>query len=140
MLIVHPESVAIVPVEGDALVVVVQSRAGSPSPTVELPAGCLEPGEQPAAAAARELGEECSLHARRWRPLGRFLAAPAYSTELVHVFEASGLEPAAGVADPDEDIIVQRAALTDLPGLLSDATSIAAYALWVEVGGQEAGD
>jgi ADP-ribose pyrophosphatase len=140
MLVVHPESVVIVPVEDDALVVVVQSRAGSPSRTVELPAGCLEPGEQSAAAAARELGEECSLHARCWRPLGRFLAAPAYSTELVRVFEASGLEPAAGAANPGEDIIVQRAALTELPGLLSDAASIAAYALWVGVGGRKAGD
>ncbi len=131
MLVVHPESVVIVPVEDDAVVVVVQPRAGSRSRTVELPSGCLEPGEEPAAGAARELGEECSLRARSWRPLGRFLAAPAYSTELVHVFEASRLEPAAGAPDPDEDITVERVALTELPEVLSDATSIAAYALWI---------
>ncbi len=129
-LIRHPESVSIVALRDDSLVVVVQRRAGSAEPTVELPAGCLEPGESAAQAAARELREECSLSARSWRELGRFWAAPAYSTERVYVFEARELSVAEGQAEDDEQIEVGSRPISDLPGDLSDATSIAAWALW----------
>jgi 8-oxo-dGTP pyrophosphatase MutT (NUDIX family) len=130
MLIEHPESVAIVALDRAEVIVVIQSRPGAPARTVELPAGCLEPGESAAQAAARELSEECSVAAAQWRQLGAFWAAPAYSTERVHVFEARDLTASAGRPDPDEDITVGRRPLSDLPGALSDATSIAAFALW----------
>jgi ADP-ribose pyrophosphatase len=130
MLIEHPESVTIVARDGDSLVVVVQPRPGAPVPTVELPAGCIEAGETPMQAAARELREECSLAAGQWHPLGEFLAAPSYSTELVHVFEAVQLRADAGTPAPDEEITVERRKLEELPGALSDAGSIAAFALW----------
>ncbi len=134
-LIRHPESVSIVALRDDALVVVVQRRAGTEQPTVELPAGCLEPGESPAQAAARELREECSLAARSWRSLGRFWAAPAYSTERVHVYEARSLFFADGQADEDEQIEIGARLITELPADLSDATSIAAWALWARDAG-----
>jgi ADP-ribose pyrophosphatase len=132
-LVEHPESVAIVAVEGDLLLCVRQGRPGSQSATLELPSGKLEPAETPAAAAARELAEECALRAEDWRELGRFWAVPAYSTELVHVFEASHLSPAGGAElDPDEDIEVERIPLVGAMRRLSDATSVAALALWLE--------
>ncbi|MGZ4249418.1 MAG: NUDIX hydrolase [Solirubrobacteraceae bacterium] len=130
MLVMHPQSVAIVALD-DALVVAVrQPRPGAPEPTVELPAGGIEAGEAPLEAAIRELGEECSLGAGQWRSLGDFWVVPAYSTERVHVFEARGLTPVDGRPDPDEQIEVRRLQLAELPGALSDATSIAAFALW----------
>jgi ADP-ribose pyrophosphatase len=135
-LIRHPESVSIVALNDDSLVVVVQRRAGAQQPTVELPAGCLEPGESAAQAAARELREECSLTAAAWRSLGRFWAAPAYSTELVHVFEATDLTFAEGQPDADEEIEVGSRLISDLPADLSDATSIAAWSLWVNKRGR----
>jgi ADP-ribose pyrophosphatase len=135
-LIRHPESVSIVALKDDSLVVVVQRRAGTEEPTVELPAGCLEPGEGPSAAAARELREECSLAARSWRALGRFWAAPAYSTERVHVFEATDLFFAEGQSDEDEEIVVESRRMSQLPADLSDATSIAAWALWEQSRGR----
>jgi ADP-ribose pyrophosphatase len=130
VLLEHPESVAVVAVDHHGIVVVIQPREGAGGTTVELPAGCVEPGEQPLAAAARELLEECSLVAARWRSLGQFWAAPAYSTERVHVFEARELESGFGRQAPDEDIVVERRALRELPAALSDATSISAFALW----------
>jgi ADP-ribose pyrophosphatase len=137
-LIEHPESVAILAVAGDgSLVVVVQTRAGAGGQTVELPAGCLEPGEEPLAAAARELREECSLAATQWQRLGAFWAAPAYSTERVHVYEARALRQADGRQEPDEDITVQLRPLVELPAALSDATSIAAFALWADAAAHE---
>jgi ADP-ribose pyrophosphatase len=132
-LVEHPESVTILALPGDgSLVVVVQTRAGAGGQTVELPAGCLEPGEEPLAAAVRELREECSLAAAQWRRLGVFWAAPAYSTERVHVYEARSLDTAEGRLEPDEDITVEHRPLEALPAALSDATSIAAFALWVD--------
>lgn len=133
-LIRHPESVVVVAIEDASVAVVTQPRPGAPQPTVELPAGCLEPGETPREAAERELREECSLAAARWRELGAFWAVPAYSTEHVHVFEARDLSARAGRPDADEEITVGRRGLGELPGALSDAISIAAFALWSAAG------
>jgi ADP-ribose pyrophosphatase len=131
-LLQHPESVTIVAVEGDEIVLVRQTRPGAKGKTLELPAGCLEPGERPEEAAARELEEECGLAAASWRKLGAFWAAPEYSTEFVHVFEASGLVSVGSPGlDEDEDVVVDRLPLKGVTSELSDAGSLAALALWL---------
>lgn len=132
-IVQHPPSVVLVVVQGGELVLVRQSRPGSGSRTLELPSGKLEDGEAPADAAARELAEECGLAAEVWSPVGTFWAAPGYSTELVHVFEASGLSQAdPAQLDDDEDIEVERRPLAGALEALDDAASIAALALWLE--------
>ena len=121
----------IVALAGRELVAVRQLRPGAPEPTLELPSGKLEPGETADAAAARELAEECGLAAAARRELARFWAVPAYSTELVHVVEATGLSSADGFApDADEDLEVERVSFERAFEALSDAVSIAALALW----------
>jgi 8-oxo-dGTP pyrophosphatase MutT (NUDIX family) len=130
-LVRHPESVTIVPVDGDEIVLVSQTRRGAGKRIVELPAGTLEPGEVPAEAAKRELAEECGLAAATWRALGSFWAAPAYSTEFVHVFEATELSAVPSLhLDEDEDIEVERVSAAGAHGLVADAGSLAALALW----------
>lgn len=130
-LVEHPPSVAIVALDGDDLVLVRQSRPGSDERTLEVPSGKLEPGESPHEAAARELAEECGLAATALQALGSFWAAPAYSTEFVHVFEATDLHPAGEAAlDEDEDVEVERVAARLAFDLVSDAVSLAALALW----------
>ena len=131
-LVRHPPSVALVVLDGNELVAVRQSRPGPGATTLELPSGKIEPGETPVAAAARELAEECALAAQKLRPLGTFWAAPAYSTELVHVFEAKVLTEVDRLPlDADEDIEVERLPLEAALGRLSDAGSVAALALWL---------
>jgi 8-oxo-dGTP pyrophosphatase MutT (NUDIX family) len=130
-LIEHPDSVAIVAVDGDELVLVRQTRPVTSAQTLELPSGKIEPGESPADAAARELAEECGLAAHKWREVGCFWAAPSYSTEYVHVWEARDLFPSESAAlDEDEDVEVERRPCTTDLADLSDAGSIAAVALW----------
>jgi ADP-ribose pyrophosphatase len=132
-LVEHPDSVVIVAVEGDLLLCVRQARPGSAGRTLELPSGKIEPDETPAAAAARELAEECDLAAREWHEIGSFWAAPAYSTEYVHVWEASELyEGGPADLDDDEDVEVERVPLVGALQRLSDASSVAALALWLE--------
>ena len=131
-LIEHPETVIVVAVEDDEIVLVRQSRPGADGTTLELPAGCLEEGETPEEAAVRELVEECGLAAGSWRRLGSFWAAPAYSTELVHVFEATELlEVGSPGLDADEDLVSERLPLKGVLGELSDAGSLGALALWL---------
>jgi ADP-ribose pyrophosphatase len=131
-LLEHPESVTLVVLDGDELVLVRQSRRGAGSVTLELPAGTMEPGETPEQTAARELAEECGLAAATLERVGGFWVVPAYSTEYTHVFEARDLSAASGVPDDDEDIAVERRSIDGLLGQLSDAGSIAALALWLE--------
>jgi ADP-ribose pyrophosphatase len=132
VLVQHPESVAIVAFDRDGLIVVRQRRAGASDVTTELPSGKLEVDEAPDAAVRRELAEECGLAAERWRRIGAFWAVPAYSTELVHVYEAAELAPVveALVPDSDEDIELDRIPAERALDELSDAVSIAALALW----------
>ena len=66
----------------------------------ELPAGRLEANELPQATAARELAEEAGLQASHWDTLGKMLATPGYSDEVIYLFLASEL--ACVPAQPEE--------------------------------------
>lgn len=67
----------------------------------ELPAGKLEPGEDPVAGAQRELEEETGYRARKWSPLVEYYASPGFLGESMKVFLAEGL--IAGDAHPEDD-------------------------------------
>jgi ADP-ribose pyrophosphatase len=106
----HPGSVVLVPVADDgSLVLVRQYRHAVGRPVWELPAGTLKPGEEPAAAAARECQEEIGLIPERLDYLGAYYPTPGYCDEIMHFYRATGLRKP-GVHDPpahadaDEDI------------------------------------
>src|ERR1700677_192099 len=67
----------------------------------ELPAGKLEPGEDPLAGAKRELAEETGYSAKKWKPLVEYYASPGFLGESMKVFVAEDL--VAGDAHPEED-------------------------------------
>ena len=129
----QPDSVSIVAVDGGFIVVVRQTRAGAEERTLELPAGSIEEGESPEECAARELVEECGLTAGAWRKLGEYWAAPDYSTEYVHAFEATDLaDVGIGEREDGDDLVMERLPLRGVIGELSDANSLAALALWLQ--------
>ncbi len=72
----------------------------------ELPAGKLEGQEQPLVTAQRELTEEAGMRARAWRSLGAYFSSPGVFTEVVHLFLATGLEPATAALEAAEVIEV----------------------------------
>jgi ADP-ribose pyrophosphatase len=67
----------------------------------ELPAGKLEPGEDPLLGAQRELAEETGYRANKWKPLVEYYASPGFLGESMKIFVAEGL--VAGDAHPDDD-------------------------------------
>jgi len=130
-VIEHPASVVLVVTDGGDLVCVRQRRPGAAADVLELPAGTLEPGETPRAAADRELAEECGLAVAEWAELGSFWAAPAYSTEWVTVLAGAVSGEASGTLDEDEAIAVVRLPAAGAASRLEDAGSLAALALWL---------
>jgi 8-oxo-dGTP pyrophosphatase MutT (NUDIX family) len=70
----------------------------------ELPAGKLEPDEPPLITAQRELIEEAGVNARRWDSLNSYLSSPGVFTEVLHLFLATGIEPAATAHEQAEVI------------------------------------
>lgn len=104
--------------EAERLYMVRQYRHAIGRPLLELPAGGLEPEEEPLAAAKRELREEVGLQAREWVHLGSFYSSPGFANELLHAFLARGLTPADGEPDEDEDLTVVTRTLAETLGNL----------------------
>lgn len=73
-----------------------------------LPAGQIEPGEEPLAAARRELLEETGHEAARWQPLGSFVTAGNAGGSTAHAFRATGCRPVAAPhsGDLEEQLLI----------------------------------
>jgi ADP-ribose pyrophosphatase len=103
----HRGSVVLLPMPDPKHVILVkQYRYAIDRWIWELPAGCLEPGEAPDAAAARECEEEVGLVPHRVERLASLHPTPGYCDEEMIFYRLSGLEqPPAGTtaAEKDED-------------------------------------
>jgi ADP-ribose pyrophosphatase len=132
----HPGAVAMLAWDGERLALVRQWRHAAGRALLEVPAGTLDPGEDPATTAARELAEETELEAAEWERGPAFFTAPGFCTEYLTVYLATGLRPAAPGARPDdEDLEVVRMTLPEALGAIDrgqieDAKSIVSI-LWL---------
>jgi ADP-ribose pyrophosphatase len=105
----HQGSVCALPVESDGrLVLVRQYRYAVDALVWELPAGRIDPGEDPEAGARRELEEEVGLRPSRLEPLLTFFTTPGFCDETLHLFRATGLAQVAARPEPDERIEARR--------------------------------
>jgi ADP-ribose pyrophosphatase len=121
---------------GGRVLLVRQWRYGIGGPTLEIPGGMVEGGEEPQAAAGRELLEETGYRAGRLAYLGEVEPNPAFITnrcltfvaeELAHVGEPEG--------DGEEELTVESVALDEIPrlivsGAIRHALVVAAFYLF----------
>ena len=99
----HGEAVAILPIDQDGnLLLVEQFRKPIDKVILEIPAGLVEPGEEPAEAAARELEEECGVVAGKLEFVVKYYTTPGFSDEMIYFFRATDLKPSQQNMDTDE--------------------------------------
>ncbi|HEX6905515.1 MAG TPA: NUDIX hydrolase [Terriglobales bacterium] len=139
-IIRHPGSVVILAADDSRPPVRVllarQYRYAAGQRLWELPAGRIDPGEQPLAAARRELLEETGYIARRWKRALFFYSSPGFLDETMAIYLATGL--ISGPAQPEEDELIQKR-LFPLPaalrmvmnGRIQDGKTIAGV-LWLQ--------
>lgn len=130
-IIEHPGSVAVLAHDEEFAYLVAQPReAVEEDELLEIPAGTLDiEGESELECAQRELAEEAELRAEEWRVLHVIYPSPGFLTEKVTIFEATGLSPAAGERDDDEEIEIVRLDLAEIDKALPqirDATTVIA--------------
>ena len=114
----HPGAAAVVAIDDEERVLLIQQyRHPIRLRDWEVPAGLLDvAGESPLESAQRELAEEADLVASSWEPLVSIFTTPGGNDEIVHLFLARGLSPAADVharVDEEADIRVEWIPLAD---------------------------
>lgn len=133
-VVVHPGSVAVVPVTKDGDVFLVrQFRYAVGSELYEIPAGTIERGETPEQCAMRELGEEVGLVARRLEKLGQFYMSPSVMNEVMHLYRATNLVKSERKPEERIDVVrmrLGRAVEMIKKGEIKDAKTICGI-LWV---------
>ncbi|MBI4339002.1 MAG: NUDIX hydrolase [Chloroflexi bacterium] len=134
-IVEHRGSVAILPVDAEGNVLLVrQYRKAIERWTLEAPAGGLDEGEDPVAAAHRELREETGCLAGRLERLASFYTSPGFCTELMHAYLATNLTLGDASPEEDEQIQVERVPLAEAIGMaqggeIQDGKTIAALLL-----------
>jgi ADP-ribose pyrophosphatase len=112
-IVKHPGAVAILAItDENKIVMVEQYRKALERTIVEIPAGKLEKGEEPASCARRELEEETGYGCGSLEWLTSFYTSPGFSDEIVHIYLAKGLEKIENSASLDEDEFVNVEEMT----------------------------
>ncbi|WP_430785430.1 NUDIX hydrolase [Virgibacillus flavescens] len=112
-IIKHPGAVAVIPVTKDNKIVLVeQYRKPLEKSLVEIPAGKLEPGEDPEAAAIRELEEETGYTTNELTFVTSFYTSPGFADELMHIYVTDNLEQVKEKVDGDDDEFIEILELT----------------------------
>jgi ADP-ribose pyrophosphatase len=107
--VAHPGSVTIIPLFANGDIALIKNRRFAVNEILwELPAGTLEPGEDPAEAAGRELLEETGYESSKVEFLFQFFTSPGISNEAMRVYLAQELVHKAQDLDESEEIEVVR--------------------------------
>ena len=130
-VVLHPGGVAILPLDEDGTVTLVQQyRYPFHRILLELPAGKLDGDEDHRLAAARELSEETGLEAGELTYLGCILASPGFCDEKLHMYLARNLRRSKSHPDDDEFLNVVAMPFEELcrqvmDGTIEDAKTVA---------------
>lgn len=119
-----PEWINVIPLTTEnEIILVEQYRYGTQEPTLEIPGGMVDAGENPLLGAKRELLEETGYESDTWKSLGKVSANPAIMTNYTHMYVAEDCTWT-GSENPDthERINVHKMPVEDFLGLVADGT------------------
>ena len=133
----HPGASAVVPFLDDPraddprIILIRQFRHAADGFLWEIPAGRLDPGEEPEACARRELREETGYSAADCRRLVTIHTTPGFTDERIHLFMATGLRSGDHAREADEFVEVHETRWSEAlrlveDGEVSDAKTLAA--------------
>lgn len=130
-IVVHPDVIAVLPVLDDGrLVLVRQFRKPAERILLEAPAGGIDDGETPEEAARREMIEETGYRVGNLELLAGFYTSPGYTTEFMHLFRATDLEPGTPTEGTDQlevvHLTVEEARDRAAAGEMADAKTLLA--------------
>ena len=123
-MIRHPGAAAVVPFASDprgpdpTILLIQQYRYATNGSLIEIPAGRLNPGEEPQVCAARELREEVGVKAGRLERLTTIWTTPGFTDERIHLFWAADLTTDQHAREPDEFIEVTPKPLSEVLKLI----------------------
>jgi len=100
----HGGGVGIVPILEEKVILIRQFRIAIGRELIELPAGRLEPDEEPLSCAARELEEEIGYRAKRLIPIASYFSSVGFSNERMYLYLALDLEKTERRLEADERI------------------------------------
>ncbi len=140
-IVEHSGGVAVIPIiSNHEILIVRQYRIAVDEILWELPAGKLEPGEDPRVCAGRELEEETGYRAGKIKKLFSFYTSPGYSDEILHLYIARDLSFTGQKMDQDEFIEVEKVKKENMmqmiyKGQIKDSKSIIGllYFLWGDI-------
>lgn len=138
-----PDFAIVIPVQGDGFHLIEQYRYPLQRWSWEFPQGTVEDELDPSTVARIELAEETGFHAGSLTVLGRLDPAPGMTTQGCWVVIATDLKPGQPAREPAEQGLLQRwhshadVARMISDGVITDAATIAAYALFLLRSGAE---
>ncbi len=119
----HPGASAVVPLKEDGRVVLIrQLRHATGGFIYEIPAGKLDPQEDPRVCAARELEEEVGYCAGHLELLTSIWTAPGFTDEVIHIFLGTNLEVGEQNLDQDEVLEIVEWPLEEAISKIQDGT------------------
>lgn len=129
-IIRHPGAAAVVALTSEGKIALVrQYRTALDRVTVEIPAGKLDPGEDPLECAKRELHEETGFVPGKIRYLTTIATTPGFCDEVIHIYFATQLRFDGANPDDDEFVNVDLVPLSELidavlDGKIEDAKTV----------------
>jgi ADP-ribose pyrophosphatase len=129
-MIRHPGASAVVPFlsapDGDdpQVLLIKQYRYAAEQYLFEIPAGRLEPGEQPRDCAIRELREEAGCEAESIEFLTTIYTTPGFTDERIHLYMATGLARGDTAHEADEFMTVETMPLSEALQLIHDGSIV----------------
>lgn len=138
-IVKHPGAVAVIAITDDKKIILVeQYRKALERSIIEIPAGKIEPNEDPELTALRELEEETGYTTKKLQYIQSFATSPGFADEIIHLYLAENIVKVEEKAELDEDEFVElmHVSLEEMESMITtkqiyDAKTAFAF-LWVK--------